>query len=228
MKKRSFEPELLDLGPSHYTQREYEDCLRQLGRIGKMLGGDRAALSIFSTLPAPSSILDVGCGGGQFAITLAKRYPHAQLTGIDISPQAIAFAQNCLKEAQVTNAAFHVLPTPELTYPENSFDSVTATLVCHHLNDEQLIHFLKMAYKTAKNCVVLNDLHRHWIAYAGYFVISRLLFNNRLITHDGLISIKRSFKKREWISFLQAADIPLEQCSITWHWPFRWIVCIKK
>lgn len=224
--KRSYEPELLDLGPSHYTQEEYKECLNQLDRIGRYLGGNQATLKTFCQLPEPRSILDVGCGGGHFTIELAKRFSKAQITGIDISHEAIAFARKKQQDAKVENVRFEVPSSAELSYPPNSYDIVTSTLVCHHLKDDQLIEFLKKSYQTATKTVIINDLHRHWLAYLSFALIAKPMFRNRLIFHDGLLSIKRAFKKEDWIEYLKAAEIPLEHCSITWHWAFRWVLRI--
>jgi 2-polyprenyl-3-methyl-5-hydroxy-6-metoxy-1,4-benzoquinol methylase len=216
---RSQELEIMDLGPAHYTQEEYNECLVQLAQIGRYLGGDVATLNTFKHLRTPGSILEIGCGGGQFTQTLAKMFPNTQVTGYDISPDAIAFAKR------------HSLPNLEFTLtlpPEATFDIVTSTLVCHHLNDQELIEFLKNAYKMANKAVIINDLHRSKLAYYGFAMISGLFFRNRLIRHDGLLSIKRAFKKQELIDFLKAAEIPLEYCTITWHWAFRWVVTLHK
>lgn len=225
--KRSYKPELIDLGTSYYTHEEYEDCLHQLSRIGRFLGANKATLEAFHKVKNTQSILDVGCGGGHFTMQLAKQFPKVQVTGIDISLPAIELAQKALAKTQMRNIKFEIPPSPQLMLPSNSFDVVTFTLVCHHLNDEQLIDFLKRSYRVAKKSIIINDLHRHWIAYMGFALIAGPFFSNRLIFHDGLLSIKRAFKKDDWINYLKAAEIPLEQCSITWHWPFRWLVCIN-
>lgn len=227
MIKRSYEQELLDLGPSHYTQEEYSDCLDQLARIGRFLGGNKATLKTFKKLPKPQTILEVGCGGGQFTLELAKQFPHAHVTGVDISSEAIDFAQKQLEETPLKNVSFERC-LPQLTFCPNSYDVVTTTLVCHHLNDEQLIDFLKSAYRISSKSIIINDLHRHNLAYYGFAFLSGIFFRNRLIYHDGLLSIKRAFKKRDWLNYLKVAEIPIERCSITWHWAFRWIVRIDK
>lgn len=226
--KRSNQLELLDLGSDHYTLQEYEDCLDQLARVGRLLGGDKATFSAIDPSLNPHNILDVGCGGGHFTIELAKRFPKAQVVGMDISMQAIAYAQKKLQETALKNVTFTLSNSPTLSYPENSFDLVTATLVCHHLSHDQLIDFLNRAYKIANKQVIINDLHRNSLAYYGFAAIATPLFSNRLITHDGLISITRGFTKSELSYFLSEANIPLERCKISWHWPFRWIVAIEK
>ncbi len=225
--ERTLDLELLDLGPEHYTQTEYEECLTQLARIGRYLGGDKASLKTLKTLEPPHSILDVGCGGGHFTMALGGHFSEAQILGVDISTQAIAFANSTLAQTALKNVKFEVSVTPELSFLPDSFDVVISTLVCHHLSDVSLIEFMRRAYQVAKKYVIINDLHRHPLAYRGFDLISSLFFRNRLIRHDGLLSIKRSFIKQEWIDYLTAAQIPLRKCSIRWHWPFRWILCIE-
>ncbi len=215
---RSYELELIDRGPDHYTLDEYRDCLHQLGRIGRLIGGDRATLKAFAHL-SPTSILDVGCGGGQFTTRLAHRFPKTNVHGIDIDSTAIAYA----REQSPT--------LPNLTFEESgemkgSWDVVTATLVCHHLDDDKLVTFLQQACRAARHRVILNDLHRHWTATAAFGATAPLLFRNRLIVHDGLLSIRRAFKKRDLHHYLQQAGIPLAACRISWHLGFRWIVQI--
>jgi len=41
---------------------------------------------------APGPILEIGCGGGAFAAELAQGYPHAGVVGLDLRPEALAFA----------------------------------------------------------------------------------------------------------------------------------------
>lgn len=223
--QRSHQPEWLDLGSAYYTASEYSDCLYQLDRVGRFLGGDRATFKAFERLKSsPSSILDVGCGGGLFTQRLAQRYPQTEVVGIDISQEAIAFAQK--HTSSEPNIQFIVPLSPQLDYPPNRFDVVTSTLVCHHLSDQELIAFLKQACRTAKQAVILNDLHRHPLATAGFATLVPLFFRNRLIWHDGLLSIQRAFKYKEWVNYLNAAGIHQDYYTITWHWAFRWIVTI--
>ncbi len=229
MTKRIHTPEWLDLGPAYYTKAEYDDCLKQLGRIGRYLGGDRATLRAFKSLPTtPQSILDVGCGGGQLAIRLAERYPQAFIKGIDLSEPAIAFANKTLKKqkSHLQQLEFCVPPSPKLDEPPKSFDVVTTTLVCHHLSDEEIVDFFKRSIMVAKEAVIINDLHRHSLATSTFSAIAPICFPNRLILHDGPLSIKRAFKRADWLDYLQAAQIPPQAWKLTWHWAFRWILIL--
>ncbi|MGK5595652.1 MAG: methyltransferase domain-containing protein [Parachlamydiaceae bacterium] len=222
--KRSAQLELLDLGPSVYREDEYQDCLHQLSKIGKWLGGDRITLDAFSQLETPQSILEVGCGGGHFTAKLGEMFPHANVLGIDLSSSAIAYAKS--QALNRSNVQFVQVSSPQLEFAPNSFDILTTTLVCHHMDDGEIVDFLKKAYVIASKCILINDLHRNWFAYAGFSLLAKFFFANRLVIHDGPLSIKRSFKKADWLSYLQQAGIPPHKYSLTWHWPFRWLLKI--
>lgn len=216
--KRSDQLELIDLGPEHYTQDEYVDCLYQLGKVGEYLGGDRASFKAIDPL-SPASILDVGCGGGDFTEKLGKRYSSCQIRGIDISSDAISYARTHNQRHNVTFDSCFLCDLPS-----KSYEVVIATLVCHHLNDDELIPFLKDCTRIAKKAVIINDLHRHPLAWFAFRLSAPILFRNRLITHDGALSIKRAFTKKDWQQYLELFNA---NGKITWHWPFRWIVTME-
>lgn len=233
MRNRINQPELMDLGPAYYTQEEYRDCLHKLGVIGTLLGGDRATLRAFDKLATrPTSILEVGCGGGAFAIKLAQKYPQAQILGIDIDQQALVVAgrYKALYEKKhrisLANLTFEHRKNPKLNEQHKSFDVVTATLLCHHLTDGQIVQFLQAAKLVARQAIILNDLHRHQLAYAAFWTLSPL-FNNRMIRYDGLLSIRRAFVRGELERYLQQAGFAQTSWKIEWIFPFRWVITIE-
>ncbi len=230
MKTRSKELEIMDLGPAHYTMDEYYDCLRKLGILGNLLGSDRATIRAMKALhPTPQSFLDVGCGGGSFACKIARTFNHAQVCGIDIDTCAIQYAQNILdtKNSSLRDRVRFVHRSkPELSEPEKSFDVVTATLVCHHLSDDQLIDFFIRAGKVARQAIVINDLHRHPLAIFAYKLITPFL-RNRLCVFDGLCSIRRAFTRSELEQYLHAAGYTKAQYVISWRPLFRWIIVVN-
>jgi 2-polyprenyl-3-methyl-5-hydroxy-6-metoxy-1,4-benzoquinol methylase len=222
--------EIIDLGREHYTKEEYDDCLYKLGRVGRWLGGDRATLSSLSKMKQkPLSILDVGCGGGLFTIRLAKQHPQAWVCGIDLNPDAIQFAKKALALMRnpPQNLSFEIRAEPELKEPIKSFDVVTSTLVCHHLSDETLQVFIRNACRVSKKMVFINDLHRHPLAFALFKLVSPICFRNRLVLHDGPLSIQRAFKYLDLVNCLERAGLQKSFYRISWHWAFRWMVEIN-
>ena len=228
--QRSRQKELLDLGPDHYSHSEYVECLKKLFVVNKFLGFFHGTVKTLKKLGVNGSLLDIGCGGGLFLLHLSKHFPHMRMIGKDINATAISVAQQTLQNWQKNKpgikVSFQLQQQPQLNLDENSFEIILATLVCHHLGDEELVDFLKNTYQAASQTVIINDLQRHRLASWLFGLISPLLFRNRLITHDGLISILRSFTRLEWELLLKKAGIPTYQ--IKWCFPFRWRVILWK
>lgn len=229
LRERSQEKELIDLSNEYFTEEEYIDCLKKLFLVNQLLGFLRSTIKTLQLLPNATSLLDVGCGGGMFILHLSKYFPDIKMTGIDISPSAINDAeksrQQWLNKNPDLNVVFHLQEKPQLYYAENSFDIIITTLVCHHLSDDELVEFLKQMHSVAKNAVIIHDLHRHIIAH-WFYKLTSCIFRNRLITHDGLISIRRGFIRNEWLLLLKKAGI--QHYQLKWCFPFRWQLILLK
>lgn len=220
--------ELIDLGPDYYTLEEYHDCMMQLFRINQFFGFFRDTVAVLKKTTGLASICDIGCGNGLFLLHLHQIFPQMKMLGLDISAEAIQCAHNLQTQWQknllATQNIEFVLDKLPLNLADNSVDVILATLVCHHLSNEELIIFLRKISRSARQIVILNDLHRHFLSYYGYALITPWLFPNRLIRHDGLISIRRGFIYQEWRNLLQQAGI--ENFQIKWRFPFRWQILI--
>ncbi|KTD01354.1 methyltransferase domain-containing protein [Fluoribacter gormanii] len=229
LKVRSKEKEIIDLGQDFYTPQEYEQSLKKLFKINRMMGIFKSTVNLLRQFPSNSVLTDVGCGGGLFLLHLAKYFPGMRMFGLDISQDAIKLAEEELHNWQQKNGCtqikFQIQLKPELEI-KTSVDIILLNLVCHHLNDEELVSLLIKANDTALKAVIINDLHRNFIAYWLYKIISPVLFRNRLITHDGLLSIQKSFTRTELDFFLQQAGI--KNYKIKWHFPFWWSILILK
>ena len=79
-------------------------------------------------------VLDVGCGNGENSLLFARW--GAEVTGIDISPGAIALAQRRAAEAGLSaNTNFLVMPFEEVANAEARFDVVWSAAFLHHVLD---------------------------------------------------------------------------------------------
>lgn len=228
LRRRSSEQEILDLGPGYYTPAEFTHCQKMLFRVNQLLGCFHGTVKLFKKLPLTTSIMDVGCGAGLFILHLSRLFPNMKFHGVDISAEAIAMAldEKYKFSTDTKNVTFEQLPQPELSYNESSVDVILANMVCHHMSDQEFILFLQQAEHVVKNQIIINDLHRHTIAYCFYYIFSPIIFRDRLITHDGLISIKRGFIRKELKALLDQANI--RHYQIKWCFPFRWRVIIWK
>ena len=66
------------------------------------------------------------------------------------------------------------------------------------------------------------DLHRHPVAYFLYTTIGKLVLHNRLVRHDGALSILRGFKSDELLELAQRAG--LRDIWVERHFPYRLVL----
>ncbi|KAL4457547.1 hypothetical protein ABPG75_012412 [Micractinium tetrahymenae] len=105
----------------------------------RMRAGTSSAIQGFMAwhgLSQPSEIIDVGCSVGMSTRWLAKGFPGAQVTGLDMSPYFLAVAE--LRERQLAGGAGQ---RPRIKYmhanmeatglPDASFDLVSVQYVTH-------------------------------------------------------------------------------------------------
>lgn len=78
--------------------------------------------------PQPLHLLDIGTGSGCIAVTLAKHLPQAQVSALDVSPQALSIAQQNAELNQV-NIRFiqeNILAPSALDVADQSLDVVVS------------------------------------------------------------------------------------------------------
>jgi SAM-dependent methyltransferase len=100
--------------------------------FGKKMSGGRDTL-VEVAAPAPDeNVLDVGCGTGTVALTIAARVPSARVIGIDASPEMVELAKAKAVKAGA-GCEFQVAAIESLPFPDSSFNLVTSSLMLHHL-----------------------------------------------------------------------------------------------
>jgi 2-polyprenyl-3-methyl-5-hydroxy-6-metoxy-1,4-benzoquinol methylase len=107
---------------------------------------------------------------------------------------------------------------------QERYHLVTATLFVHHLTDEQLIRGLRQWVGMATAGVIINDLHRHWLAYYAIRLLTRLFSKSAMVRYDAPLSVLRGFTRHEWERLLRKAGIA--RYRIRWKWAFRWQILI--
>ena len=90
------------------------------------------------------------------------------------------------------------------------------------LFDEQVVQVLREMSRVAKRRIFVIDLHRHPVAYLLYTTLGKIVLHNRLLRHDGALSILRSFKRDELLDLAQRAE--LRDIRIERHFPFRLVL----
>lgn len=98
------------------------------------------ARNIASLLPRethPREILDIGSGPGVITFLLGKHFPDAQVTGVDMLPDAIHNSQQIAEHAGITNVNFAQALATDLPF-EGRFDLVTCVDILEHIEDDNL------------------------------------------------------------------------------------------
>ena len=206
------------------------DTLDKLENINRWLGGNlmtvRALKKVLKNHPKEQelTIADIGCGHGDILRDVAKfgrkNGYKMKLIGMDANPTAIAYANELSTE--FSELSFKTEDIFSEEFKNRKFDVVLATLFLHHFKEEQLVSFLGNTLKQTKTAVVVNDLHRHKLAYYLFMLLSVFIKNNMII-EDGLTSVLRGFKRNDLVRISKKLKV---KSQVSWKWAFRfqWIL----
>jgi SAM-dependent methyltransferase len=100
---------------------------------------------IKSEIIKPSKIIDLGCGTGNYSIYFAKK--GYEVTGIDISPTAIAFAKEKANEVNVKCNFIVADILGDLDNISTKFDFAYDWEVLHHISPENRRKYIENVYK---------------------------------------------------------------------------------
>ncbi|MCT2088289.1 methyltransferase [Micrococcus terreus] len=87
-------------------------------------GIDKGTAAMLSVLPAPplsGRFLDIGCGWGPLALTLALQSPDAEVVGVEVNDRA---AQLCRDNAAALGLRNVTVQRPDEVSPEQTFDLI--------------------------------------------------------------------------------------------------------
>jgi len=208
---------------------DYAALLGDLGRVNALTMAARPTLAFLSRLPKPGGrlkLLDVGFGHGdmlrRIARWAARRGVTAELVGIDLNPRS---------EAAARDATDPALP---ITYRTGDYaalagegwDAIVSSLVAHHMTHDQLVGFVRFMETEARQGWLINDLHRHRFAHAGFPLLARIMGWHPIVRADGTLSIARSYRPAEWPPLLAEAGLAPGIARVERVFPFR--LCVER
>jgi ubiquinone/menaquinone biosynthesis C-methylase UbiE len=82
-------------------------------------------LALDSLDVAPGRVLDLGTGTGRAAFLLARRYPEAEVVGVDLASAMLAEARKLTPPELAGRVRFEQADAERLPYPDASFDLVS-------------------------------------------------------------------------------------------------------
>lgn len=173
------------------------------------------------------TIIDVGSGQGDMLRAVhswaTRRGLVPRLTGIDLSPWSAPAAT----AATPPDMAIHYLTGDVFDHaPPEPPDFIISSLVAHHMTDPMIVKFVNWMEKTATRGWLINDLHRHRIAYWGFGLLATVMRWHPFIRHDGMLSVARSFRRADWQRLIGQAGLDPIGVSVEWKLPFR--LCVGR
>jgi len=225
---RSSQAEIMD--DLNCTGRVLERTLEELEIINKWLGGNRITINALEHMLAFHSkeevitIVDLGCGSGDMLRIIdrwgKKKNFKLKLTGIDANPNIIAFAKRNLRD--YPHIQLRTLNIFSDEFQSHRYDIVIGTLFYHHFSNEQLVKFLRHLNRQVAIGFIINDIHRHWLAYYSIKLLTQALSRSNMVKYDAPLSVLRAFKEHELRKILEASGT--KNVTIRWKWAFRWQV----
>ena len=231
LRQRATEEELMD--NLTLASDDLRQNLDELETINTWLGGYAPILQAFETLEKTSlqpkatlQVADLGCGGGDTLRRIAawgrRRAKKLALTGVDANAFMLDYA--AARSQQYPEIQYQQADVFSSAFQAQQYDIITASLFCHHFPDAQLVTLLRAWQQQARHCVIINDLHRHWLAYHSIKWLTRLFRGSYLVQNDAPLSVARAFTRHDWQQLLHGAGI--KNYRLRWRWAFRWQVII--
>lgn len=170
-------------------------------------------------------LIDIGCGPGQLAELLGKKYPSLAVTGIDISHTMIETACRKRDESAPLNIRFVVGDIHQLPFDDSEVDFVLSTLSLHHWRDaSKALGEIHRVLKPGGQ-FLLMDLRRNapFIFYVLLLAGEKFFAPGALRRQNGaLSSFKASYTPRELARLIE--QVAFSQFSIRkeFGWMYVW------
>jgi SAM-dependent methyltransferase len=109
---------------------------------------------------SPSSILEIGCNCGPNLYLLAKKFPEAQIRGIDINPMAVQKGSEWLAQEGISNVKLSVGKANDLgEFQDKSFDIVFTDAVLIYIGPDKIKEVIKAMIRIARRALILVEQH---------------------------------------------------------------------
>lgn len=158
---------------------------------------------------AGKRVLDVGCGGGILAESMAKR--GAEVLGIDMGAAPLAVAQLHAQQTGVKNISYQQIPVEQLAEQQpHSFDVVTCMEMLEHVPDPASIIQACQRLVKADGHVFFSTINRnpksYLFAIVGAEYVLQLLPKG---THD----YKKFIRPSELATWIRTAKLTLKEST---------------
>ena len=112
------------------------------------------------------SILEIGCASGPNLYNIARKFPDADLRGIDINPMAVQKGNEWLRQEGISNVKLEVGRVQELSkFADKSFDVVFTDAVLIYISPSEIEEAVKEILRISRAVVLCEwQLFSAWLA----------------------------------------------------------------
>ena len=211
---------------------EMEDALVNLERVNFWLQGNSILVKGFKKLFSSKSlkkegntsliVRDIGCGGGDGLRAIAdwarKEKQPLQFEGHDANAYAVKYA--ITHSQDYPEISFEQKNILAKDYDFRKVDIVCCSLFLHHFSEAEQLALLHKCFDEGVQAILINDLHRHWMAYYLFRILCTLLRAPKITIEDGCLSVRRAFKREELERLIKKLEI--KNYTLNWRWAFRY------
>lgn len=122
---------------------------------------------VADALNAGGALLEVGCGTGNLQLQIAKAFPAARCTGVDIDPTGLAAARDAVQQAGLADRVTIVEGDVGSAVPRGAFDVVIMVEVLHEIAPEirpAVVRGCAGALRTGGWLVVIDETYPSTLA----------------------------------------------------------------
>ncbi|MCF8721034.1 methyltransferase domain-containing protein [Nitrospina gracilis] len=222
---RNLRDELLDLDQAPFE--EVKDSLNDVRRVNRYLSGYKVLLHhmrpFLESQPegVPLTVLDVATGSADQPIELvrmARRMKRPiRVVALDVNAKMLRYARE--ETRRYPEIRFVQGDAKHMPFADGAFDVVINNLALHHFSEENAVILLGQFTRLARKGVVVNDLHRSYVAWVSIYILTRLLTNNRLTRYDAPVSVMNAFTPEEIAGLARKAG--WRDFKVYRHFPYR-------
>ncbi len=226
---RADEPEWMDV--RDYPLDDFAAVLEDLETVNLLTRAAPPTLAFLARLTdgwpegTELRVADLGYGQGGMLRRVHRwataRGLRPRLTGVDMNPRCRALAE--AKTPSDMNITWHQGDLFDWA-PTDRPHAIISALFTHHLPTPDVVRLLRWQEATASHGWFVNDLHRHWFAWAGFSALAFVARWHPCVRHDGALSVRRAFVPADWRAMLADAGIP--DADLRWHPLFR--LCVAR
>lgn len=209
-------------------------CLKSLASVNTLSFGRAPSIAFARRAAArrrredPLTLLDMGSGYGDtvraIGAALSRDGVPAELIGADLNPIATDAARSATGEIDGVAIRFETRDARDVRPSSGAVDAIQSSLFMHHLEDDEIVAFLRWMDGASRIGWFINDLYRSRFAAVGFGALATASRRHPYVRHDGPVSFARSFRAQDWRRLLDRAGI--EGARLFIGAPFR--LCVEK